>query len=232
MNKDDIFKEFKKNQELKKEQEEIEKETQDEVDKKELENVDAAITKETIEGTDDTTEEIDEENNEEEQVDVEEDEAAKDILSPYDDPKFKEFKEEFFKSERNQTLILFFKELRDNGETIFEDDYFILQKMLNPKIQMIILEPSEGDIALGKKSVYYLIKPVTPKEYQNFIIKFQSKEKNPEEYMKFIIESGVIYPNNSKLEYNERYTSGEAITLYDTIVNISDLNKRYRIIEV
>lgn len=222
MDKKSLFDEFKKNKQ--KQAEATQQEVSEELDKFE-EELDTDEVEEAVEVQDDAK--------------IEEATEVKDeVLETempniiYSNPKFKEFKAEFLKEEKNKTLITFFDQMREDGAKIFENDFFIYQKMIDKHLKVILLEPSVDDIALGKKNRFFLVRPIYPNEYQSFITQFQSKEKYPDEYMKFIIETGVVYPTDIQEPYNLAYTSGEALTLFDTIINISDLNKRYRVIEV
>ena len=149
----------------------------------------------------------------------------------YSNPKFKEFKEEYTKDEKVKNLILLFDKLRSDGVNIFDNDFFIYQKMKDPNIKLVLLENSYDDIMLNKKENIFLVKAIYHNEYQEFIKEYKSREANPVKFMEFVIEHGVLFPID-KNDINKKFTSGEVLSLYDTIINMSDLNKRYRIIEV
>lgn len=204
--KNNIFEEFKKNKELQKIEEHKEV-------KSTIDNVEESIELSNNIENDET---IVKEN-------------ALNIL--YSNQKFKDFKSEFIKDEKASNLILLFDKLRSEGVEIFDNDFFIYQKMKDNNIKIVLLENTYDDIMLNKKEKIFLVKGIYPNEYQEFIREHKSREANPVKFMEFVIEKGVLFPIN-KDDINKSFTSGEVLSLYDTIINMSDLNKRYKIIEV
>lgn len=151
----------------------------------------------------------------------------------YENPTYKKFKEDFLNNDDNKQLIIFLDIQRSKGIEIFSDDFYIYNKMLHNSLKLIILEPTLDDTILGKRESIFLVKQIYPKEYREFIQKYRSREANPDKFQDFILDKGVLYPEHKPEEdINNLYSSGEVISLFDVIINMSDLNKRYKVIEV
>lgn len=211
MNNKSIFNEFKKNKNKK-----IIEDNSNVENKKEINTIKKDIVNSEIK---------------EEKIMNKDEENLKAYNILYSNSKFKEFKESFIKDEKVKNLLLLFDKLRSDGVKIFDNDFFIYQKMKDENIKLILMEPTTDDIMLNKKESMFLVKAIYPTEYQEFIKEYKSREANPVKFLEFVISKGVLYPT-IKDDLNKSFTSGEVLSLYDTIINMSDLNKRYRVIEV
>lgn len=202
MNKNSIFEEFIKNKEI--------------VEEIENENITTPIEKNTKDET--LTEEpkivsiIDE-------------------TDLYKSPEFISFKEQFLKEENVDILMEMFKQNRKNGVALFDDDFYIYHKMLDKKIRLLIIEPSNDDVMLNKKGQFFLVKPIYSKEYKTFVKQFGSRISAPEEYEKFAIINGTLFPKITEQTF-ETITAGVVNSLFETIDNLSDFQKTYRVMEI
>lgn len=180
-----------------------------------------------------TTEPVQEEDAEKENkiTDMKKDNGLENYNILYSNKAFKLFKEEYLKDEKVKTLMLLFDKLRADGVEIFDNDFFIYQKMKDKNIKLVMLEPTYDDVMLNKKESIFLVKAIYPKEYQEYIKTYKSREADPIKFQEFVITKGVLFPVE-KQDFNKTFTSGQVLSLYDTIINMSDLNKKYKIIEV
>lgn len=154
-----------------------------------------------------------------------------DEVDLYKSPEFITFKEKFLQEENVDILMEMFKQNRKNGVELFDDDFYIYHKMLDKKIRLVIIEPSNDDVMLNKKGQFFLVKPIYSKEYKEFVKKFGSRMTAPEEYEKFAIINGTLFPKITEQTF-ETITAGVVNSLFETIDNLSDFQKTYRVLEI
>jgi hypothetical protein len=154
-----------------------------------------------------------------------------DEVDLYKSPEFIAFKEKFLQEENVDILMEMFNQNRKNGAEIFDNDFYIYQKMLDKKIRLLIIEPSNDDVILNKKGQFFLVKPIYSKEYKSFVKEHGSRLTSPEEYEKFAVIHGTLFPKITEQTF-ETITAGVVNSLFETIDNLSDFQKTYRVMEI
>lgn len=155
-------------------------------------------------------------------------EATPNII-PSDMSAILKFKEEYSSVERNRKFLEFLADSTEAGDETFSETDFLREKMKHSNSRVIILEPSVDDIALKKGYKWYFIKPLYVDEYMEFVKDFGPRETKPKEFLKYCLEKCLLLPN---LKDEATLPSGTMLTIYRTILDISDFNKMYKIVEV
>lgn len=149
-----------------------------------------------------------------------------------EDNEFSKIKSEYLEKEEFQNFQNFLEDHKKTGASVFEFDFFLKHKIKEPSIKTIIIDPSIDDISRGVKNRFYLVRPLYINEYTEFKNQFGKREENDEKFMKFMIEKTVIYPEGITAQQIEVMPTGTLLSLYTTVLDMSDLNKSYRILEV
>lgn len=120
---------------------------------------------------------------------------------------------------------------REKNFSVFEDDVFFKNKYEHPQMKTVVLDPTLMEINAGKGGTCYLIKPIYTDEYNYFLKNIGTRDKNPEEFMKYAIKVGVLYPKFTDIEL-DKTGAGTILALYNYILQFSDLTKTIKILEV
>lgn len=225
MNKESIFEEFARNKAKQEEKEiDLNKELKEleEKQRKDYEQVEEA---ELVTNEDEYKDE---------EIEINDEVLTSDITNEFDKyktPEFLAFKEKFMKEENVDTFFYLLEQNRKRGVDVFDDDFYIYHKMLDSKIKVVIIEPSEDEASQGKGGKFFLVKPIYSKEYNEFVKKYGPRNSNFEAYKDFTIKKGTLYPTITQKDI-DIMTGGVANSLYKTINDISDFNTVYRIMEI
>ncbi|MGL6099082.1 MAG: hypothetical protein ACRCZ9_03420 [Fusobacteriaceae bacterium] len=141
------------------------------------------------------------------------------------------FKLKYIEKEVNKDFLDLLNVANSSNDEAFSEEDFLEAKMENSSARVIVLDPSTDDIALGKGYKWYLVKPLYVTEYMDFVKKFGPRESFPQEFLEYCFKKCLILPKLTE-EKKEEIPSGTILTLYRTMLDISDFNKKYRIIEV
>ncbi|MGL5712417.1 MAG: hypothetical protein ACRCX2_05305 [Paraclostridium sp.] len=141
------------------------------------------------------------------------------------------FKEKYITNETNKEFLNLLESANNSNDEAFTEEDFLEAKMQNTSARVVVLDPSTDDLSLGKGYKWFLVRPLFVNEYMDFIKKFGPRENNPQEFLEFCFKKCLILPK-MKDEEKDDIPSGTILTLYRTILDISDFNKKYRIIEV
>ena len=118
-----------------------------------------------------------------------------------------------------------------SGFTDITIDGYVSLKMKHPKLRAFILNPSTEDLRIGKPGDIYFLKPLSIPEHTEFHTTVGPQNQYLNEFMDFCMEKCIVYPTMSK-EDVELLTTGKKMSIYGTIMDISDLNKTFNIVEV
>jgi|GEM_PF-1185234 hypothetical protein len=163
-----------------------------------------------------------------------EEEKIKDeaIEKLYNSTEFLDFKESIL-SDPNKRMFLIeqLPALRSNGYTKITNDEFLELKMNHPQLKAFVVDPNYDEISLGKSGVCYFIRPLYKEEYQEFLQKVGDYTSNLKEFQLFCLMNCVMHP---KLEEEEiiKMPAGRSLSMYHIIKEMSDLNKKFQILEV
>ncbi|MGL5719150.1 hypothetical protein [Cetobacterium sp.] len=144
---------------------------------------------------------------------------------------FEKFKKHMLEKQSMKELIDYLDFYRESDDTIFDTETLLQCKFLHPDIKIVSIEPNEIQEEHGILAKFWIVKPLYRKEYTDFTKLFGHRSEFPDEFIDYTVRNCVVYP---KLE-EEQFTkipSGTVITLHHTIMSISDLNKKFKIIEV
>lgn len=146
-------------------------------------------------------------------------------------PEILAFKEKYTEDLKNREFLEFRDKSELLGDEVFSETDFLETRMKHTTSRVVILEPSIDDLILKKGQKWFLLKSVYTKEYMEFVKEFGPRETKPKEFMEFALKKCVLLP---KFEENEVLSlpAGTLLTLYRTILDISDFNKMYKIVEV
>ncbi|MGL5717433.1 MAG: hypothetical protein ACRCX2_30750 [Paraclostridium sp.] len=145
--------------------------------------------------------------------------------------KLSNFKNKYIESEINKEFLDMLESANSSNDEAFSEDEFLEAKMNNSSARVVILDPSVDDISLGKGYKWFVVRPLFVNEYMDFIKKFGPRETKPQEFLEYCFKKCLILPKMTD-EQKDDVPSGTILTLYRTILDISDFNKNYRIIEV
>lgn len=144
---------------------------------------------------------------------------------------FDKWKEEFLSDETNKEFMNLLQFYRDKSFTVFTDDDFLKNKYEHPNMRTVVLDPTLLEINAGKGGTCYLIKPIYTDEYNYFLKNIGTRDQKPEEFMKYAIKVGVLYPKFTD-EMLDKTGAGTILALYNYILQFSDLTKTIKILEV
>ncbi|MDK4523168.1 hypothetical protein [Fusobacterium necrophorum] len=150
----------------------------------------------------------------------------------FETPEFLSFKSKLLENQAAKDFIqVLLPNYVKNGFTDISVNKYVSMKMKFPKLNAFILNPSFEDITIGKPGEIFFIKPLDLSEYKEFNLNIGKREEKIDEFMHFCLEKCIVYPEISLHEIVEM-TTGKKMAIHGTIMNISDLNKTYNVIEV
>lgn len=150
----------------------------------------------------------------------------------FETPEFLEFKTKLLENEAAKDFIqVLLPNYVKNGFTDISVNKYVSMKMKYPKLNAFILNPSFEDITIGKPGEIFFIKPLDLAEYKEFNLTIGKREEKIDEFLHFCLEKCIVYPEISLNDIAEM-TTGKKMAIHGTIMNISDLNKTYNVIEV
>ena len=144
---------------------------------------------------------------------------------------FEKWKEEFLLDETNRDFMNLLQFYRDKNFNVFSDDEFLRNKYEHPQMKTVVLDPTLLEINAGKGGNCYLIKPLYADEYNYFLKNIGTREEKPEEFMKYSVKTGVLYPEFTDAML-DKTSAGTILSLYNYILQFSDLTKTIKILEV
>lgn len=147
------------------------------------------------------------------------------------DEKIRLFREKYIEREVNKEFLNLLELANSTNDEAFPEKDFLEAKIINASSRVVVLDPSTDDLALGKGYKWFLVRPLYVTEYMDFVKKFGPRESKPQEFLEFCFKKCLILPKMDDKQ-KEEIPSGTILTLYRTILDISDFNKKYRIIEV
>jgi hypothetical protein len=158
-------------------------------------------------------------------------EATEEVQIVAVDPEFEAFKEKFLNSSEGEDLKELIEFQQEIGNDIFDLDFYLHHRYQDPRITGITIDPSADDIIRGGHYKFYLFKPMYNKEYVQFIKDYGSRESHPEEFMTRMFETCLLFPKLTK-DQIEKLPIGTALSIYRSMLDISDFNKTFRVFEV
>lgn len=144
---------------------------------------------------------------------------------------FEKFKDEFFSKESVKEVIDYIEFYKEEDPTIFDKETLAKLKFEHPGMKIVMIEPNDIQEELGIQAKFWIVKPLYKNEYTNFTKTFGHREQFPDEFIDYTVKNCVVFPVLKDNEF-EKISSGSVITLHHTIMEISDLNKKFKIIEV
>lgn len=144
---------------------------------------------------------------------------------------FEKFKKEFLQKKSIKELADYLDFYREEDPTVFDIDTIAKYKFEHPEIKIVSIEPNEMQEEHGILAKFWIVKPLYRKEYTNFTKLFGHREQFPDEFIDYTVRNCTLFPELSENEFT-KLPSGTVITLHHTIMSISDLNKKFKIIEV
>lgn len=144
---------------------------------------------------------------------------------------FEKWKENFLSDETNKDFMNLLQFYRDKNFSVFDDEVFLKNKYEHPQMKTVVLDPTLLEINAGKGGTCYLIKPLYADEYNYFLKNIGTRDKNPEEFMKYAVKTGVLFPKFTD-EMLDKTGAGTILALYNYILQFSDLTKTIKILEV
>lgn len=150
----------------------------------------------------------------------------------YNSTEFLDFKESILNDpNKRKFLIEQLPSLRSGGYTQLTNDEFLELKMNHPQLKAFVVDPSYDELSLGKSGTCYFIRPLYKEEYQEFLTTVGDYSSNVKEFQVFCLVTCVMHP---KLEPDEivKMPAGRSLSMYHIIKEMSDLNKKFQIIEV
>lgn len=150
----------------------------------------------------------------------------------YNSTEFLDFKESLLEDPiKRKFLIEQLPNLRSSSYTTITNDEFIELKMNHPQLKAFVVDPNYDEITLGKSGSCYFIRPIYKEEYQEFLKEVGDYSTHVEEFQLFCLLKCVMFP---KLTGEEiiKMPAGRSLSMYHIIKEMSDLNKKFQIIEV
>lgn len=144
---------------------------------------------------------------------------------------YEEWKEKFLSDEINKDFMDLLDYYRTKNFNIFSNEEFLKNKYNHPKMKTVILDPTVLEENAGKGGNAYLVKPLYTNEYNYFLKNIGTREENPEEFMKYAVKIGVLFPKFTD-EILDKTGAGTILALYNYILQFSDLTKTIKILEV
>lgn len=141
------------------------------------------------------------------------------------------FKEKFCEDETSREFLSLLDSANNSNDIAYTEEEFLEARMEHETARAVILDPSVDDIALGIGYKWFLVRPLYVDEYMEFVRNFGPRETKPKEFLEFCFQKCFLLPKMTD-EQKAEVPSGTMLTLYRTILDISDFNKKYRIIEV
>ena len=146
-------------------------------------------------------------------------------------PEFLSFKESFLKDEvKRDFLTNLLPGYRSKGYTDIDNDKYLLLKLKNPSLKAFVIEGSFDEIQVGILGHIYFIKPIYQEEYRKFKTEFGNEEEFPNEFLTFVLKNCIIYPE-IKEEEIKIMPAGRSLSIFHTIKVMSDLTKKFHVIE-
>ncbi|MGL5712365.1 MAG: hypothetical protein ACRCX2_05045 [Paraclostridium sp.] len=152
-------------------------------------------------------------------------------LTAKDVSKILKFKEKFTSEEVNRDFLELLEKANTTNDIAYSEMDFLEARMEHETARVVILDPSVDDIALGIGYKWFLVRPLYVNEYMEFVSEFGPRETKPKEFLEFCFKKCFLLPKMTDQQKAD-VPSGTMLTLYRTILDISDFNKKYRIIEV
>lgn len=150
----------------------------------------------------------------------------------YNSTEFLDFKESLLEDPiKRKFLIEQLPNLRSSSYTTITNDEFIELKMNHPQLKAFVVDPNYDEITLGKSGSCYFIRPIYKEEYQEFLKEVGDYSTHVEEFQLFCLLKCVMFPKLAEEEII-KMPAGRSLSMYHIIKEMSDLNKKFQIIEV
>lgn len=150
----------------------------------------------------------------------------------YNSTEFLVFKESLLEDPvKRKFLIEQLPNLRSSSYTTITNDEFIELKMNHPQLKAFVVDPNYDEITLGKSGSCYFIRPIYKEEYQEFLKEVGDYSTHVEEFQLFCLLKCVMFPKLTEEEII-KMPAGRSLSMYHIIKEMSDLNKKFQIIEV
>ena len=150
----------------------------------------------------------------------------------YNSTEFLDFKESLLEDPvKRKFLIEQLPNLRSSSYTTITNDEFIELKMNHPQLKAFVVDPNYDEITLGKSGSCYFIRPIYKEEYQEFLKNVGDYSTHVEEFQLFCLLKCVMFPKLTEEEII-KMPAGRSLSMYHIIKEMSDLNKKFQIIEV
>ena len=150
----------------------------------------------------------------------------------YNSTEFLDFKESLLEDPvKRKFLIEQLPNLRSSSYTTITNDEFIELKMNHPQLKAFVVDPNYDEITLGKSGSCYFIRPIYKEEYQEFLKEVGDYSTHVEEFQLFCLLKCVMFPKLTEEEII-KMPAGRSLSMYHIIKEMSDLNKKFQIIEV
>jgi hypothetical protein len=150
----------------------------------------------------------------------------------YNSTEFLDFKESLLEDPvKRKFLIEQLPNLRSSSYTTITNDEFVELKMNHPQLKAFVVDPNYDEITLGKSGSCYFIRPIYKEEYQEFLKDVGDYSTHVEEFQLFCLLKCVMFPKLTEEEII-KMPAGRSLSMYHIIKEMSDLNKKFQIIEV
>lgn len=145
--------------------------------------------------------------------------------------KYEIWKENFLKEEVHKEFLELLEYYRNKNFNIIDNEEFLKNKFEHPEAKFVVMDPTPNETRLGKGGMTFLIKPLYTDEYNWFIKNVGTREEKPEEFIKYCIEKSVLFPNQ-KEEDLSKVAVGTILVLYRNILDLSNLTKVIRVLDI
>lgn len=150
----------------------------------------------------------------------------------YITPEFVNFKESFLLNEKKKQFLLeYLVDYRIRNYTDIESDEYLLLKMKHPKLTTFVMQGSFQDLENGTPGFVYFLRPLYKEEFSFFNKNIGDYNEFYDEFIDYCLTTCIEYPKFDR-ESVKTIPAGRAITLFHYIKEISDLTKKFQIIEV
>lgn len=159
-------------------------------------------------------------------------ESSTPALNEFESKEFIEFKKSLLENDIAKDFIqVLLPNYIQSGFTDISINKYVSLKMKHKRLNAFILNPSFEDVSVGKPGEIYFVRPLEMQEYREFLLNVGPKDEHLDEFIDFCLEHCIVYPTLEKKQV-EDLSTGKRMSIHGTIMNISDLNKTFNVIEV
>ena len=128
-------------------------------------------------------------------------------------------------------LVNVLPQYRSRGFTDISNDKYLALKMKNKSLKAFVMDASFDEVQNGINGNIYFIKPLYQNEYRDFKLEYEDENLHQTEFLEYTLKHCILYPEDAKNNI-EQMPAGRSIAMFHIIKEMSDLNKKFQIIEV